>query len=198
MEKSLFSGKGFVEPQGAPRGLLMYYVLHKLSSKSAYGYEISRDIESKSGGFWRPGPSSVYPLLKKLESSGLIEAKGDHSDAGSHRVYSITDKGRAYLSVAKERFRLAGMKWESVGRIFIELVDPSDVPSMISRKSGLDLIRELIEKKIGFLPKREARYMLEEYRLNLRRQLEWVEDLIAKLEAQDQAGTVTQRGAESV
>ncbi|MEM0272786.1 MAG: PadR family transcriptional regulator [Thermoprotei archaeon] len=177
------SEQSFIEPQGAPRGLLTYYVLHKLSTKPAYGYEILRDIENKSGGAWRPGPSSIYPLLKKLESAGLIHASGVEGDGSPHRVYSITQKGETHLAEIRRRFAQAGQKWESVGRIFVELVDPADVPSMISRASTtrFELTRQLVESKIDTLPKPELRYALEQYRLGLKRQLEWVEELMSKL-----------------
>ncbi|MEM0322043.1 MAG: PadR family transcriptional regulator, partial [Thermoprotei archaeon] len=139
-----------------------YYVLHKLSTKPAYGYEILRDIENKSGGAWRPGPSSIYPLLKKLESAGLIHASGVEGDGSPHRVYSITQKGETHLAEIRRRFAQAGQKWESVGRIFVELVDPADVPSMISRASTtrFELTRQLVESKIDTLPKPELRYAL--------------------------------------
>ncbi len=170
----------------------MYYVLHKLSSKPAYGYEILRDIENKSGGAWRPGPSSIYPLLKKLESAGLIRASGEEVDGTSHRVYSITEKGETHLANIRRKFATAGQKWESISRIFIELVDPADVPSMISRASTVrfDLTRQLVESKLEALPKKEMRYALEEYRLGLKRQLEWVEELISKLDVSTPSGGV--------
>jgi len=186
MEKEVYgdSEASFIEPQGAPRGLLMYYVLHKLSSKPAYGYEILRDIENKSGGAWRPGPSSIYPLLKKLESAGLVRASGEEGDGTSHKVYSLTDKGAAHLANIRRKFATAGQKWESIGRIFVELVDPADVPAMISRASTVrfDLTRQLVESKLGALPKREMRYALEQYRLGLKRQLEWVDELISRMD----------------
>lgn len=188
-------GGGFIDPQGAPRGLLLYYVLHRLSAGPVYGYEILRDIESKSGGGWRPGPSSIYPLLKKLESAGLIRASGEEGDGTPHRVYSITEKGMSHLSVVKRKFALAGERWESVGRIFVELVDPADIPVMISRAAAtkFDLTRELVNSRMDAIPRNEMRYALEQYRLSLKRQLEWVEEMISKLDAR--AVQDTPRGA---
>jgi Predicted transcriptional regulators len=194
MEKEVYgdSEASFIEPQGAPRGLLMYYVLHKLSYKPAYGYEILRDIENNSGGAWRPGPSSIYPLLKKLESTGLIRASGKEGDGTSHRVYAITKKGKTRLANIRKKFAMAGQKWESIGRIFVELVDPTDVPSMISRASTVrfDLTRQLVDSKFEALPKKEMRYALEEYRLGLKRQLEWVEELLSRIDKPNPDGGV--------
>src|SRR5438552_3272151 len=58
----------------APKGLLRYYILHKIAQKPIHGYEIIQDIDSKTEGAWRPGAGSLYPILKKLVSEGLIKA----------------------------------------------------------------------------------------------------------------------------
>lgn len=180
MEKLQAGTQTFVGPQGVPRGLLMHYVLHKLSSKPMYGYELVRQIEEASGGLWRPGPGSIYPLLKKLEAAGLISSGG----AGAHhRAYTITEKGRAYLEEAKRRFALAGRRWESAGRLIAELVDPKDVPWVVAgfASSQLELVRRLVESKLDAAPRGEVKYALEQYRLSLRRQLEWVEGVLSRL-----------------
>src|SRR5438132_13484119 len=57
----------------APKGLLRYYILHKIAQKPIHGYEIIQDIDSKTEGAWRPGAGSLYPILKKLVSEGLIK-----------------------------------------------------------------------------------------------------------------------------
>lgn len=172
----------FIAPQGVPRGLLMHYVLRRLSLGPTYGYELLRSIEEASGGLWRPGPGTIYPLLKKLEAAGLISSGGERGGA-SRRAYSLTEKGKAYLEEAKARFVVAGRRWEAAGRLFVELVDPSDVPTVLGAlaASKLELARRLVESKLGEVPVDEMRYALEQYRLFLRRQLEWVEGLLVKL-----------------
>src|SRR5579884_2025112 len=35
------------KPQGAPRGLLIYYILFRLSQKPAHGYEILRTLKAR-------------------------------------------------------------------------------------------------------------------------------------------------------
>lgn len=173
----------FIALQGTPRGLLMYYVLHKLSLKPVYGYEILKDIESKSEGVWRPGPSSIYPLLKKLERAGFIRAQGKEGDGTSHKFYTITQKGREQLLELKKKFSQASQKWDSIPKIFVELVEPEDALRMVEKlsTSKFELLRELVESKLHDLPKREVAYALEQYRLSLKRQLDWVNELLSKL-----------------
>src|SRR5437867_7335033 len=77
----------------APKGLLRYYILHKINQKPIHGYEIIQDIESKTDVTWRPGTGTIYPILKKLVSECLIQAKPEPSDKATRRVYHITSKG---------------------------------------------------------------------------------------------------------
>ncbi len=60
--------------KGAPRGMLLHYILHSISLKPKHGYEILQDIDGKTDGAWRPGVGSVYPILKKLLANGYIQA----------------------------------------------------------------------------------------------------------------------------
>ncbi|MFN3622414.1 MAG: PadR family transcriptional regulator, partial [Nitrososphaerales archaeon] len=90
--------------QGVPIGLLMHYILHKLASKPAYGYEILREIEHKTQGKWRPSPGSLYPLFKRLLEKGFIEVKEVEVGGKIRRLYTITPKGLHHLKNAKALF----------------------------------------------------------------------------------------------
>jgi DNA-binding PadR family transcriptional regulator len=167
-------------PHGAPRGLLIHYVLHRIALKPAHGYEILQDIESKTEGAWRPGAGSIYPILKKLEASGLIEA-GKASEGGkSQRVYSMTQKGAEYLKEAKETGRNAGQRWSSMRRIFIEMMDAEDVGAFFINGSKLqfDLAQELLRSKMDRLSPRETEYIMKDYALILERQLNWADEVL--------------------
>src|SRR6266480_4188987 len=69
----------------APKGLLRYYILHKIAQKPIHGYEIIQDIDSKTEGAWRPGAGSLYPILKKLVTEGLIKADPEPSNEGTRQ-----------------------------------------------------------------------------------------------------------------
>ena len=40
-------------------------------------------------------PNTMYPLLRELESKGMIEGEWEHPDRRTRRFYAITDAGRA-------------------------------------------------------------------------------------------------------
>ncbi|MBO3754845.1 MAG: PadR family transcriptional regulator [Candidatus Brockarchaeota archaeon] len=79
----------------APKGLLRYLVLEKLSEKPMSGSEIMDRIEEESHGAWRPSPGSIYPLLTWLHEKGFIKAL-PRDETGVKR-YELTDKGRKLL-----------------------------------------------------------------------------------------------------
>lgn len=86
---------------GGPRGRmfghgdLKYVLLSLLAEKPRHGYEIIRDLEERSGGFYSPSPGTVYPTLTLLEDMGY--ARSTSEEGSSRKVYEITDEGRRYL-----------------------------------------------------------------------------------------------------
>jgi len=86
-----FGPHGFGPHGRARRGNVRAAILAVLAEQPMHGYEIMQQLETRSGGFWRPSPGSVYPTLQLLEDQGLI--KGD--DVEGRRVYSLTDEGKA-------------------------------------------------------------------------------------------------------
>src|SRR5205809_5223709 len=76
----------------APKGLLRYYILHKIAQKPIHGYEIIQDIDSKTEGARRPRAGSPHPILKKLVSAGIIKADPEPYNESTHLIYHITPK----------------------------------------------------------------------------------------------------------
>ncbi len=69
-------------------------VLHLLSREAAYGNRLIEQIEGISGGAISVNPNTMYPLLRELESRGLVDASWEHPDRRTRRYYSITPAGR--------------------------------------------------------------------------------------------------------
>jgi DNA-binding PadR family transcriptional regulator len=64
-----------------------------------HGYEMISELDSRTGGVWRPSPGSVYPTLQLLEDEGLIVSE----ESGGRRRFSLTDAGRAEAEAAGEQ-----------------------------------------------------------------------------------------------
>jgi DNA-binding PadR family transcriptional regulator len=162
-------------PQGAPRGLLMFYMLHHIAKKPTHGYEILQDITNKTDGTWRPGAGSIYPVLKKLEDHGYIETDDCAKGETSQCVYRITPKGSAFLHKTKDFFKDAGRRWSSMRRIFIEFIEPENVSNFLINGTQMyfTINQEIVKSMESTLSYNDLQYVLREYALILERQLNW-------------------------
>src|SRR2546425_4408785 len=164
----------------APKGLLRYYILHKIAQKPIHGYEIIQDMDSKTEGAWRPGAGSLYPILKKLVSEGLIKADPEPSNEATRRVYQITPKGVESLAHAKEMFANFQQRFGSLRRLFIELIDPENLATFFVDGSNrqFQMAQEMLESKQNKIPPSDLEYILKEYMLNLERQMNWANRML--------------------
>lgn len=75
-------------------GELRLVLLRLMQDEPRHGYDIIRELESRTGGAYAPSPGVVYPTLTLLEDLGLIAAT---SAEGAKRLFALTDAGRAHL-----------------------------------------------------------------------------------------------------
>lgn len=68
------------------------------SDRPMYGYEIIRELEARSEGYFRFKEGLIYPRLHKLEHDGMLRAEW-HGEEGTRRrkFYTITGRGRRRL-----------------------------------------------------------------------------------------------------
>ncbi|MFB3889434.1 MAG: PadR family transcriptional regulator [Candidatus Bathyarchaeia archaeon] len=88
-----------------PKGFIRYHVLEALSQKPMSGSELIESIEKHTGGFWKPSPGSIYPLLSWLQEKGFV--KELPSENGLKR-YELTANGKVFFEEQKNmrrRFR---------------------------------------------------------------------------------------------
>ena len=76
------------------REVLPLLVLHYISEGPSYGNQLMERISEVTAGVLSVNPNTMYPLLRQLESRGLIEGQWEHPERRSRRYYSITDEGR--------------------------------------------------------------------------------------------------------
>ena len=76
------------------REVLPLLVLHYISEGPSYGNQLMERISQVTAGVLSVNPNTMYPLLRQLESRGLIEGQWEHPERRSRRYYSITDEGR--------------------------------------------------------------------------------------------------------
>jgi DNA-binding PadR family transcriptional regulator len=82
-----------------PKGFIRFHVLRALAEKPMSGSELTEKIEKHAGGFWKPSPGSIYPLLSSLQEHGYI--KELPTENGLKR-YELTETGKMLLIEQKE------------------------------------------------------------------------------------------------
>ena len=76
------------------REVLPLLVLHFISETPSYGNQLMERIAQMTAGVLSVNPNTMYPLLRQLESRGLIEGKWEHPERRTRRYYSMTKEGR--------------------------------------------------------------------------------------------------------
>jgi PadR family transcriptional regulator, regulatory protein PadR len=104
------------------REVLPLLVLHYISEGPCYGNQLMERIAALTEGVLQVNPNTMYPLLRELESRGLIEGSWEHPDRRSRRYYAITDAGRAeYESLLEGILPFLGALARSLDGIFGEI-----------------------------------------------------------------------------
>lgn len=76
------------------KGLLEYCVLAELSAQDSYGYQIIKDVSE----FIDISESTLYPILRRLESDDRVSSYNTEFNNRIRKYYSITPKGREALT----------------------------------------------------------------------------------------------------
>jgi PadR family transcriptional regulator PadR len=84
------------------KGLLDACVLFALKKEDTYGYKLTQEIS----GLLNTSESALYPVLRRLESQGLLETFTAEYSGRLRKYYRITAKGivrlNKYISDLKE------------------------------------------------------------------------------------------------
>src|SRR5712672_2361127 len=124
-------GRGFMEGDMGNRAFgmgrklasvdLQLLILGLLAEKPRHGYEIIKELEERSKGFYVPSPGMVYPALTYLEEIGHATVAAE----GARKLYSITDDGKEHLhkniaaaDAMMAQFGRVGERMERVRRAF--------------------------------------------------------------------------------
>ena len=92
-------------------GEIRLALLSMLESGPKHGYELMKELETKSGGVYKASAGAIYPALQQLEDEGLVTSDA----AAGKRTYSLTDAGRAELQREKETVERIWQRAEQAG-----------------------------------------------------------------------------------
>lgn len=73
-------------------------VLSTFAQGERYGYQVVKEIERRSDGFFQFAEGTLYPILHRLERQGLLLARWESMPNGmERRYYCLTSAGREAL-----------------------------------------------------------------------------------------------------
>jgi PadR family transcriptional regulator PadR len=76
------------------RGTLELAVLHLLTEKDRYGYELVVSLSERTDGFLAVKEGTLYPVLYRLEENNWVQMYWQTAERGNPRkYYRITDTG---------------------------------------------------------------------------------------------------------
>ena len=83
-------------------GLVRLHVLHHAAQHPVYGQWMIDELASHG---YRLSPGTLYPMLSKLERDGYLISATERDGRTSRKFYTITQKGREGLEVARARLK---------------------------------------------------------------------------------------------
>lgn len=92
-------------------GEIRLALLSMLELGPKHGYELMKELESKSGGVYKASAGAIYPALQQLEDEGLVTS----DQAGGKRTYALTDAGKTELQREADAVKQIWQRAEQAG-----------------------------------------------------------------------------------
>ncbi|HST53640.1 MAG TPA: PadR family transcriptional regulator [Pyrinomonadaceae bacterium] len=84
------------------KGSAELMILSLVEARQCHGYEISKLIETRSGGVVRFNVASLYPPLYRLERRGWVKGRWvEEAGQRRRRFYRLTAEGRKVLAAQR-------------------------------------------------------------------------------------------------
>ncbi len=105
------------------RGLLEVCVLSAIKNKDSYGYKIIKDVKP----YIEISESTLYPILKRLESANMLTVKSVEHNGRLRKYYHITQNGLDRLKLfadehitqnGLDRLKLFADEWQEIMLIY--------------------------------------------------------------------------------
>jgi PadR family transcriptional regulator PadR len=92
-------------------------VLRLLAEKPMYGYQIVKELQRRSEGYFELEQGTLYPTLHRLENDGLVRSQWEVIAEGpSRKYYHITKQGQLELEKSAQQ-------WSDFSRHLLKLLD---------------------------------------------------------------------------
>lgn len=92
------------------RGTQVLAVLSQLDEMK-YGYSLLQDLENKN---IKIEAGTLYPLLRRLETQGLLISEWDTSESRPRKYYLLSEEGKRTLAILKNEWDLIVSEIKSI------------------------------------------------------------------------------------
>lgn len=107
-------GDGFRMGRRLGAGDLQLLLLLLLQESPRHGYELIKELEQRTSGYYSPSPGVIYPALTYLEEIGFASVETD----GNKKRYRITETGAAFLKENEANAEAMLSELVEIGRRF--------------------------------------------------------------------------------
>lgn len=99
------------------RGSIDTIILSVLLHRDNYGYQIIKEIYTKSGNQYDLKEPTLYSSLRRLEKQKMIESYwGEETQGGRRKYYTITEQGR-------QLYKINYQAWQSAKDMIDRLIE---------------------------------------------------------------------------
>lgn len=111
-------------------------VLAILAEGDSYGYAILKRVRELSGGELEWTDGMLYPVLHRLERSGLIASRWENAESGRRRkYYRITEAGREQLNDERRQWRTVDQALERIWTVMAQFASSGGRPTPLPQGS---------------------------------------------------------------
>jgi DNA-binding PadR family transcriptional regulator len=76
-----------------------------IGQQPMYGYQIIKELDNQSHGYFKYKEGTLYPALHRLEKKGFLVAKWQIASGGrQRRYYHLTEKGQNILAERRDQW----------------------------------------------------------------------------------------------
>ena len=107
-------------------GLDVLLIMSLLADQEMYGYQLAKEMERRSGGYFHLKEGTLYPALHRLERDGLIVGHWELSDSGqSRRYYNVSPRGM-------DRLDAMLAEWDTFANAVNRIAKPANIPAYVA------------------------------------------------------------------
>ena len=159
------------------KGYIKLAVLMFLNKKALTGYDVMKEIEEETLGFWTLKAGGVYPALKELEEKGYIRGQWKVKGERRKKVYEITDEGKRIAEIALLKQQQMAETIGGLFRQFAHEVLGTNLPSTPGTFHFPPFGRSLREKPVD-----EQIRVLKDLRIRVHKSIRLIDKRLRELE----------------